>query len=987
MSEPTTIATPAGEASRVVTWLRTATGDGPIYALVVLFGLNLVEEIDRDGFGVLVPNIQQAFHLSLQGILTLLAFVGIGALALQVPIAWLCDRYKRVRLAAIGAAIWGAFSVATGLAYTLWFLGIARVGSGIGQAVVDPTHNSLLADYYSTDVRPRVYSLHRSANGLGRFLGPLAAGLIAYQFGWRAPFFVFAVPTLIFVLLAVRLTEPVRGAQERRAMGASEQGIATEEAPPSFAEAWRMSWKVESLRRIWYALPFLSASLLGFVALGGLLYKQEFGLDVRARGFVSASVEPLGLVGLVIGARIASRLMAEDPGAVMRFLGKVAWVAAGLALVFALAPWLWLAILANALISGALALIVPGLLATLSLAIPARARSTGFSIASLWVIPGLILLPIIGAIGDHWGIRPGMAMLTPVFLIGGLVVASSGRLVARDIKQVWTASAAFSEVAYERQQGRSKLLLVRGLDVSYDGVQVLFGVDLEVDEGQVVALLGTNGAGKSTLLKAISGAVQPDKGAVIFDGRDTTHAPANEVAARGVVQVPGGRGVFPTLTVEENLRAAQWLRQSGPFAETRDFSRTFELFPVLADRIHTPAGDLSGGQQQMLALGMALLSAPRLLMVDELALGLAPIIVERLLVVLEELRARGVTIILVEQSVKLALTIAETAYFMEKGEIRFHGPTADLLARPDVLRSVFLQGAASLNGNTQEPHATKSRSTPHHPDELTANGGATPALEARRVSKTFGGVTAVDDVSLQVSPGEIVGIIGPNGAGKTTLFDLISGYVSPDSGHVLLNGSDVTSLGPDGRARRGLGRSFQDARLFPALTVEETIAVALERSVGAKDPVSAALHLPTVYDSETAVTSRVAELVELLGLGAYRGKFIHELSTGTRRIVDLACLLAHRPFVVLLDEPSSGIAQRETEALAPLLIQIREGLQASLVVIEHDISLVSSIADRLVALDQGQVIASGPTATVLDDPVVIDSYLGASRSAAIRRPS
>src|SRR5579871_1422643 len=158
---------PAGNPTRLVAWLRTATGDGPIYALVVLFGLNLVEEMDRDGFGVLVPNIQQAFHLSLQGILTLLAFVGIGGLALQVPIAWLCDRYKRVRLAAIGAAIWGAFSVATGMAYALWFLGLTRAGSGIGQAVVDPTHNSLLADYYSTDVRPRVYSLHRSANGLG----------------------------------------------------------------------------------------------------------------------------------------------------------------------------------------------------------------------------------------------------------------------------------------------------------------------------------------------------------------------------------------------------------------------------------------------------------------------------------------------------------------------------------------------------------------------------------------------------------------------------------------------------------------------------------------------------------------------------------------------------------------------------------------------------------------------------------------------------
>jgi branched-chain amino acid transport system ATP-binding protein len=535
-----------GSGGRAFEWLRAATGYGPVFPLVVLFGLNLMEEVDRDGFAVLVPNIQKAFHLNLQGILTLIALVGVAALALQVPIAWLADRHQRVRMATLGGAIWGLFSLATGFATSLWFLGITRAGSGIGQAVIDPTHNSLVADYYATEARPRVYSLHRAANGFGRFLGPLIAGLMAYTFGWRSPFFLFAVPTLIFVVLSLRLTEPIRGAQERRAMGASEEGIATEETAPSFAEAWRLSWKVESLRRIWYALPFLAASLLGFVALAGLLYQQEFHLDVRARGFVAAGVEPAGLVGLFIGARIATRLMGEDPGAVLRFLGRIAWIASGLVLLFAAAPWLWLAIVANALISGVLALILPGLLATLSLAIPARARATGFSIASLWVIPGLILLPIIGAIGDRWGIRPGMVLLTPVFLIGGLVVASSGAVIARDIKQVWTASAAFSEVAYERRHGRAKLLLVRGLDVSYDGVQVLFGVDFEVDEGEVVALLGTNGAGKSTLLAAISGAQQADKGAVMFDGRDTTHAPANEVAARGLVQVPGGRGVFPT---------------------------------------------------------------------------------------------------------------------------------------------------------------------------------------------------------------------------------------------------------------------------------------------------------------------------------------------------------------------------------------------------------------------------------------------------------
>ena len=993
--------TPDG-GGRITHWLAVATGNGPIYALGVLFGLNLMDEIDRDGFGVLLPNIQAAFHLNLQGILTLVAIVGIGALLLQVPIAFLADRHNRVRIAGAGGALWGLFAIATAAATNIWMLGVARVGSGIGQAVVDPTHNSLIADYYAPGVRPRVYSLHRSANALGRFIGPLAFGLIAYQFGWRAPFVVFAIPTFILVLLSLRMTEPIRGAQERRAAGASEEAIATEEVVPSWAEAWRMSWKVESLRRIWYALPFLSAALLGFVALAGLLYKQEFGLDVRARGLVAASAEPVGLVGLLFGARIATRLMAQDPALVMRFLAKVAFVVSGLALAFALAPWLWLAVVLQGLISGGLALIVPGVLATLSLAIPARARSTGFSIGALWVIPGLILLPIIGAVGDHWGIRLGMSLLTPIFLIGGWVVASAGQALDRDISQVWTSSAALSEVAYERSQGRSKLLLVRGLDVSYDGVQVLFGVDFEVGEGDVVALLGTNGAGKSTLLRAISGAVQADKGAVMFDGRDCTAAPPNEIAARGLALVPGGKGVFPTLTVAENLKAAAWLLHAEGAGD--DLGRVLELFPILRRDLGRPAGDLSGGQQQMLALGMALMGEPRLLMIDELSLGLAPVVVEQLLVVLDELKARGVTIILVEQSVNLALSIAKTAYFMEKGEIRFHGDTAELLKRPDVLRSVFLEGAASSVGRAErDPGATVAAAPPTTPDgaatspgqaggrpDVTAGnvtagnvtagnvtaGAAT--LETVGLTCSFGGVAAVNEVSLTVARGEIVGIIGPNGAGKTTLFDLVSGFVASSRGRVLLNGSDVTRLGPDGRARRGLGRSFQDARLFPALTVEGTIAVALERSLRVRDPVSAALHLPRAYDGEAEVRARVAELVELLGLGAYRAKFVHELSTGTRRVVDLACLLAHRPSVVLLDEPSSGIAQRETEALGPLLVRIRDGLGASLIVVEHDMPLVCSISDRLVAMEQGRIIAQGLPADVLHHPEVIRSYLGTS---------
>jgi branched-chain amino acid transport system ATP-binding protein len=992
------------------------TGTGPAYALLVLFGLNAVDELDRSAFAVLAPEIRDDFNLGFQGLLTFIALVVAASLALQVPIAGMADRHSRVRIALIGASAWAMFSFGTGLATGLVFLGVVRAGSAIGKAVNDPTHNSLLADYFSVDLRPRVYSFHRAANAVGAFVGPLLAGLIAYYWGWRAPFLIFAIPTVIVVILAVKLREPVRGAQERRAMGADEETVLTEEEPPSYAEAWRMCWKIGSLRRIFMAMPFLAASLIGFGSLASLLYEEEFGLDERARGIAAAVTEPFQLVGLIIGARMAMKLFAQDPTKVLRFLAYVSAFTSLLSAGFALAPNVWIAAGINACISMALAIVGPGILAALSLAIPPRARSMGFSMGSLWVLPGLLILPFIGWIADNYGIRQGMLLMVPVFLIGGWIISSASQTLPTDIQQVWKTAAARSEVAYERRQGRSKLLLVRGLDVYYGNVQVLFNVDFEVDEGQIVALLGTNGAGKSTLLNAICGVVEADHGAVMFDGRDITHAPPNEIAHHGVIQLPGGKAVFPSLTVAENLTAAEWMRRNNREGLDADRARVFELFPVLEKRLGEPAANLSGGQQQMLAVGMAFLTKPRLLCIDELSLGLAPAVVGQLLPVLDELRDSGVTIILVEQSVNVALTVAETAYFMEKGEIRFNGPTAELLERPDVLRSVFLEGAAAggeggTNGKADvKGHADTG--SPDKTDELSATlntagvasvvdvrdpappeGAQDPTVEAPSavsplqavgVTRRFGGIAAVDKVSFELQPNEILGFLGPNGAGKTTLFDLLSGFTSVDSGRVILNGNDVSASPADRRARMGLGRSFQDARLFPSLTVAETLAVSLDRWTESRDPVAAALHLPWVYDSEQATALRVDELIELMGLGAFRSKFLRELSTGSRRIVDLACVVAHRPIAVLLDEPSSGIAQKETEALAPLLLRLRRELGCAIAVIEHDMPLLRSVADRMIALDQGVLIAQGTPTEVLNHPQVVASYLGDNEVAVER---
>jgi ABC-type branched-subunit amino acid transport system ATPase component len=520
----------------------------------------------------------------------------------------------------------------------------------------------------------------------------------------------------------------------------------------------------------------------------------------------------------------------------------------------------------------------------------------------------------------------------------------------------------------------SALVECQGLDVAYGPVQVLFGVDFSVDEGEIVALLGTNGAGKSTLLKAVSGLIDPSAGKVLFDGRDITGADAEAVTRAGVSLMPGGKGIFPTITVDEHLRLAAWTFRKDTARIEAARAEVLELFPILAERHSQPAGYLSGGEQQMLALAQAFLTKPRLLLVDELSLGLAPAVVGYLLDVLRTVHAAGTTIVIVEQSVNVALTLAQRAVFMEKGEVRFTGPTADLLERPDLLRSVFIRqgpkvpATASADGHRASPPV----------------GDAPVLLSCRGIVKRFGGIHAVDEVDLDLHQGEIVGLIGQNGAGKTTLFDCISGFLPIDAGTVELRGRDVTGWAPHERARAGLGRSFQEALLYPSLTTWETIAIAFERHLASKEMVAAALHLPASYESELDLASRVEALIELMGLGAFRDKLLGELSSGSRRIVELACILAQDPAVVLLDEPSAGVAQRETEALGPLLRRVQAYTGCSMLVIEHDMPLIAAVSDEVVALELGRVIARGTPTEVLSHPRVIESYLGTDAAAIAR---
>lgn len=535
------------------------------------------------------------------------------------------------------------------------------------------------------------------------------------------------------------------------------------------------------------------------------------------------------------------------------------------------------------------------------------------------------------------------------------------------------------------------LLEVSDLDVSYGQLQILFGADLSVASNEVVALLGTNGAGKSTLLRAICGLV-PHNGTVGIDGVDLSRRSPEQIVREGVALMPGGRAIFPTMSVNDHLRLATWTFRKDAARIDDSLADVRALFPVLAERGSQLAGNLSGGEQQQLAMAMTLLLRPKVLLIDELSLGLSPLIVAALCDVVRLLQRNGITIVVVEQSINVALTLAERAVFMEKGTVRFEGPTRELVDRPDLLRSVFIEGATQDAGNiggAGDGSASEITSidlagleaVEHHDLPMDERE---PVLVCTDVTKRFGGVQALSHVDLEVRPGEIVGLIGQNGAGKTTLMDCISGFHTTDGGRITFRNTDVTDWTPSQRARGRLGRTFQEARLFPSLTVTEVISVACERTVANRSLVADATHQPASYVAEEMTAGKVAGLVEMLGLAPYANTPVASLSTGTRRIAELACLLAEEPVLMCLDEPSAGVAQRETEALGPLLRQVCEHTGAAMLIIEHDMPLLAGLCDRLVAMELGQLMVQGPPREVLDHPAVIAAYLGTD-TAAINR--
>jgi MFS family permease len=425
--------------------LRRVTGTAPALPLLVLFGLNAVDELDRTAFGVLAPDIRDHFGLSNQGILSLITAFSVVVLLLGLPIAHQADRRNRIGMARGGAIAWAGFSVLTGLAPAVAVLLIARLGSGLGKAVNDPTHNSLLADWYPPDTRARVYYLHKMANTVGQIIGPVSAGVLATLFTWRTPFVLFAVPTVVLVVISLRLVEPSRGVWDRRVAGAAEADIEVEEEPLPFREAWRTLWGIRSLRRVFFALPFLSASLIGLAALLSLFWAEVYGLNPAERGLLESSSEVFQLLGIAAGALVVQRALSRDPSHVVKLLAVAGFVAGAALAAMALSP-VFAGSVAGRIAFAVIAVsLIPGIYAVGSLVLPARCRALGFSAAGIFALPGIIFLPVAGGIGDAYGLRVGMLVLIPVYLLGSVILGSAGLHVNADIETNQAAARRAAE--------------------------------------------------------------------------------------------------------------------------------------------------------------------------------------------------------------------------------------------------------------------------------------------------------------------------------------------------------------------------------------------------------------------------------------------------------------------------------------------------------------------------------------------------------------
>jgi ABC-type branched-subunit amino acid transport system ATPase component/predicted MFS family arabinose efflux permease len=674
--------------------LRDGLRRSGTYTFAILLILNSLDELESATMTVLAPDLRDAFNVSDGAIVFIssasAAFFVLGA----VPMGYLADRYRRARIVGFSSLVFSVMVFLSGFAVSAFMLFWTRFGAGIAKANTLTVHGSLLADTYPISLRGRIAAAISIVGRSVQAISPLLVGAIAIVFGWRWPFLLLGLPVAVVAVLAFRMKEPPRGQWEKMAV-LGEVIEDADAAPISMEAAFARLMRIRTLRTVVIGFAALGFSLFSVPVLASLFMEEEFGLNALERGVVTSIAGFVGLFILPWLGRHFDRSYRRDPSESLRMIGRFIVPMAIVSPLQFLMPepisFTVLEVIRNLLAVAAFSMVTP----LIQHVTPYRLRGLGLALVTLYIF-------LIGAIGgsltsawltNEYSTTVAVFVLAiPANLIGGAMIFRSARYIRADL------SLAVAELQEEMTEHRRRIdhpdeipvAQVVDIDFSYGDVQILFDLSFEVRKGEVLALLGTNGAGKSTILKVITGLVTPERGVVRLNGRTVTFTSPEQRAGLGIEMLPGGTGVFRALTVRNNLLVGAYrYRRDGADVERR-IDHVFELFPTLAARRNVRAGDLSGGQQQMLALGRVMLHEPELLVIDELSLGLAPSVVQQLIAMIEQLKAAGQTMIIVEQSLNVAVAVADRAVFLEKGRVRFEGPARDLLERDDLARAVFL---------------------------------------------------------------------------------------------------------------------------------------------------------------------------------------------------------------------------------------------------------------------------------------------------------
>src|SRR5581483_11937632 len=643
------------DLSGIRTLKATKYGLTPI---VVLTFVQFAQSFDTSIFDLLRPDIRRDLDISIATLGYITTITGFVGLLIAPLVGYLADRRNRVRMMSISTLVSGVFALFTAQARTVGQVFGARTADNVSEDFGTAPLALLTYDYYPVEARGKMVAFTSTVGKLlGFTIGPLVGGL-AVLGGWRLPFYLAGPLLLAAGVLALRtLREPIRGYWERKHLGAGEEVASEPDPPVGMGEAVRSVLAIRTLRRFVVAHAVGAIFTPAFAFLMTFYLADHFRLNAFQRSLVQIPSGVVSMIGVIVGGALADVLVRYRPSRLLLLNGLLGLAGAVSVLVQVLAPSVWLLIGSRVVFAFLGGLVAPASTVVFAHVLPPRLRGFGVSVVFLPIaFVGNLGPSLAGQVEASYGLRGGMLFLFPLTLIGPLIALSAAKFFEVDMRAALASAMAKEEYRRAKAAGATKLLVCKDVDVSYGSVQVLFNVDLVVEEGEIVALLGTNGAGKSTILRAVAGTQEASNGAVLFDGRDITHLPPHEISRLGVVSMPGGKGTFPGLTVGENLDLALW---NCPAAEQEARrQRLFELFPVLRDRLDQDAALLSGGEQQMVALGQAFLAQPRLLMIDELSLGLAPAVVASLLDAVRAVRDQGTTVILVEQSVNVALTVA-----------------------------------------------------------------------------------------------------------------------------------------------------------------------------------------------------------------------------------------------------------------------------------------------------------------------------------------